>query len=417
MRIAFAVQAFPELSETFIVRHVVGLLDRGHDVTVFSHRRPRGGLVHETFHEQKLEERVHYVQPADSGARRLGAEVMALLEVVRTSSTARYLVTDSPRRIGGFRPMLLAIRALRRYPPPDVIHCHFGDLALGYRFAKALWRVPLIASFYGYDVSKYPRTHGKDVYEPLFREAAAIVALGPSMAERLEALGCPADRLVIVGIGVDPARFSFRERGGRNDGEAVRLLTVARLVEKKGIEYALVAIARVRARHPNLRYDVIGDGPRRKALEEQANNLGLSECVFFHGQRTEAGVRQAMEEADLFILPSVTTADGDEEGTPTVLMEASSTGLPILSTRHSGIPEVVIDGHTGYLVPEGDSVSLAERLEDLLDDPSSWASLGRAGRRHVARTYDQALLSEKLERVYKAAIESHSAAVSVEVRT
>jgi len=408
LRIAFIVEAFPELSETFIVRHAIGLLDRGHDVTIFSHLRPQSDLLHESFREQELRERVRYVQPAGRRVTRTGAELMALLEIARAFSAVRFLVGDSPRRIGGLRSMLLAIRALRSWTPvPDVVHCHFGDLALGYRFAKALWRVPLVASFYGYDVSKYPRVHGDRVYEPLFREAAAVIALGPSMVDRLETLGCPADRLEIVGIGVDTKHFPFRERTGRIDGQPVRLLTVARLVEKKGIEYALEAIAQVQARHPNLRYDIIGDGVRREALEEQANRLGLGDCVFFLGARTEAGVRQAMEEADLFLLPSVTAADGDEEGTPTVLMEASSTGLPVLSTHHSGIPEVVIDGVTGYLVPEGDSVALAERLGNLLDHPSTWASLGRAGHRHIARHYDQKVLSERLEGVYRTVLGSH----------
>ena len=406
MRIAFVVEAFPELSETFIARHAVGLLDRGHDVTIFSHRRPRTGLVHESFRERGLEGRVCYVQPKERGALGLAEALSALLEVPRALSAARFLIGDSPRRLGGLRPMLLAIRALRRRPAPDVVHCHFGDLALGYRFARSLWRVPLVASFYGYDVTKFPRGR-EQIYEPLFREAAAVVALGPSMAARLEAMGCPADRLEIVGLGVDTTAFAFRERTARGDGGPVRLLTVARLVEKKGIEYALEAIAKVAAHHPHLRYDVIGDGPRRQALEDRANRLGLGDRVFFHGARTEAGVRQAMEDADLFILPSVTAADGDEEGTPTVLLEASSVGLPVLSTRHSGIPEVVLDGLTGYLAPEGDPVTLAENLGRLLDDPLSWGSLGRAGRRHVVRHYDQAVLSERLEAVYRKILEAH----------
>lgn len=406
MRIAFVAEAFPELSETFIARHAVGLLDRGHDVTIFSHRRPQSRLVHESFRERGLQERVRYVQPAERGALGLGEALLTLLEVPRALPAARFLMDDSPRRLGGLRPMLMAIRALRRWPAPDILHCHFGDLALGYRFARALWRIPLVASFYGYDVTKFPRGR-KHVYEPLFRAAAAVVALGPSMASRLEAMGCPADRLEIVGLGVDTTRFAFRERTARRDGGPVRLLTVARLVEKKGIEYALEAIARVGVRHPNLTYDVIGDGPRRKALAERANRLGLGDRVFFHGARTEAGVRQAMEDADLFLLPSVTATDGDEEGTPTVLLEASSVGLPILSTRHSGIPEIVIDGVTGYLAPERDPVTLAENLTKLLNDPSSWCSMGRAGRQHVVRNYDQTVLSERLEGVYRRVLKAH----------
>src|SRR5437868_13294812 len=147
----------------------------------------------------------------------------------------------------------------------------------------------------------------------------------------------------------------------RSASDAPRLLTVARLVEKKGVDDALRAVAAVRFRHPGLRYDVVGDGPLRGGLEALAGELGLGDAVIFHGARYADAVREMMDAANVFVLASRTAGDGDEEGTPNVLLEAQACGLPILSTTHSGIPEVV-DPQAGVLVAEGDPAALARAL-------------------------------------------------------
>jgi colanic acid/amylovoran biosynthesis glycosyltransferase len=179
----------------------------------------------------------------------------------------------------------------------------------------------------------------------------------------------------------------FRERRIA-PGEPVRVLTVGRLVEKKGIDLGIQAVATVRSRGVELRYDVVGEGPLREPLDELVRNLGLADVVRLHGARDGPYVRKRLAEAHLFLLPSRTAANGDQEGTPVSLMEAQACGLPILSTRHSGIPEVVAGGQSGLLVPEGEAEALAEGLLTLLARADDWPEMGRRGREHVAREYD-----------------------------
>jgi colanic acid/amylovoran biosynthesis glycosyltransferase len=305
-----------------------------------------------------------------------------------------------PATIGEAAIRLQRMQALRGAKRPDIVHCHYGEVGLGYRFLGRFWSAPLVVSFYGYDCSSLPRAMGDGLYRPLFRLADSVIVLSEAMRERLLSLGCPPALLHVHPLGVDTSRFAFRKRN--SPGEVVRILTVGRLVEKKGIEFALRAVAQVVPDYTKLRYDIIGDGPLRDSLERLSRALQLEHVVRFLGPVEEAGVAEAMDRADLFVLPSITAADGDEEGTPTVLIEASSCGLPIVSTRHAGIPEVVVDGISGFLVPERDVPALAERIRLLLERPERWAALGRAGRRHVESHFDTRVLSRRMEAHYAA---------------
>jgi colanic acid/amylovoran biosynthesis glycosyltransferase len=180
----------------------------------------------------------------------------------------------------------------------------------------------------------------------------------------------------------------------------VKLLTVARLVEKKGLAPSIRAVARVRANHPNLRYDIVGEGPLRGELERLIGSQGLSGIVTLHGAREGEQVRKMMEQAHLFVLGSMTAADGDQEGTPVSLLEAQACGLPVLSTDHAGISEIVLPGRSGVLVPEGDETRLAEGLADLLAHPEAWPSMGREGRTLVETSHDRDRQVRRLVALY-----------------
>lgn len=399
MRIAFFVRVFPSLSETFILNQVTGLLDRGHEVVIYSETRPKSMLTHAVVDEYGLRDRTRYLDVTT-------ADGLSVADVL----TGAHLAVRAPgalpalrrRRAAPFGGRLRVLRLLERLGVDesfDVLHAHFGDVALRCRFARFRWPVPFVASFYGFDCSALPALRGGDVYDPLFDEADGVTVLSGPMRQRVRHLGCPDDRIREHHIGVDLDAFSFRERGTDTEGRAIRLLTVARLVEKKGVEYGLRAVAALQ--DENLNYTVLGDGPLRAALEALAESLGITDRVDFRGAADQRAVREAMDAADLFMLPSVTASDGDQEGTPTVLMEAGAAGLPVISTLHAGIPEVVLDGLTGRLVAERDAAALAEALRDLLDAPDRWAVIGRAARDHIAKHYDARRLVGQLEGLYR----------------
>ena len=402
MRVAFFVPSFPETSETFILRQVTGLLDRRHEVRIFAYRTAMGGPVQEAVTTYHLDELVRVLP----NRRDVSAQVGVSAE--RPPGSRRW-PRPSPRvvgclrqhyadRMGGWNTLLRTLAMLGEERPFDVVHCHYGDIGLRYAVAARLWRAPLIVSFYGYDCSALPLERGARVFEPLFREAHAVTVLSHHMASRLQVLGCPPGLLRRVPLAVDPAMRKPRADAARHAGP--HLLTVARLMEKKGIQFALHALGLVIDEFPGVEYEIVGAGPLLGELQDLTRTLGLEHNVRFVGAQSQAYVGEALHRADVFLLPSVTAANGDEEGTPTVLLEAALCGIPVLSTLHAGIPDIVQDETSGYLVPERDPDALAARLRALLREPERRRAMGEAGRRYAEAHHATSVVAKRLEQIY-----------------
>jgi colanic acid/amylovoran biosynthesis glycosyltransferase len=409
LRVAAFVPSFPELSETFILRQIVGLLDRGHDVRVFAHEAGTPRPTHAGVERHELTRRTRVLSADAPVARAAGGRATP-------GAFLRCLTPARARASGGWGALVRTLGALRGEAPFDVVHCHYGVTGLRYGVAARLWRAPLVVSFYGYDASRYPRERGEHVYEPMFAAAQRVTSLSAHMDDRLRALGCPLDKLRRVPLPVDASSEDVAPAASHRSGASprldtparnddaqreVRLLTVARLVEKKGIDVALRALGSLRDELPAVRYDVIGDGPMRAELEALAVSLGIADRVRFAGPVANDAVQQAMRDADLFVLTSLTAASGDEEGTPTVLIEAAYAGLPVLATRHAGIPDIVADGESGMLVTENDPAALADGLRTMLASRERWPAMGEAGRRLIIeRGHLTADVAARLEALY-----------------
>jgi colanic acid/amylovoran biosynthesis glycosyltransferase len=197
-------------------------------------------------------------------------------------------------------------------------------------------------------------------------------------------------------MGIDPGRFPFALRE-RRQGSLLRVLTVGRLVEKKGVDLGLAAVATLAAQGVIVHYDIVGDGPLRASLEVAAGRLGLGGRVVFHGWQNQAAVARLMAGSDVLLAPSRTDSAGDQEGIPVTLMEAMASGLPVVSTRHSGIPELIDHGVSGWLAEEGDVAGLIEGLARLEGDPYLALRFGRAARERIAADYDVVRLNARLE--------------------
>lgn len=294
-----------------------------------------------------------------------------------------------------FRPLPAGALAGAR-----VLHAHFGEAGVACLPLLGAGAPPLITSFYGLDAAQIAqRPYGRWRYRRLFGSGAAFTAVSEAMRRQLVALGAPAARVHVVRLGLDPDAIPFAPRRWPADGH-VQLLTCGRLVEKKGTRYAIEALALLRDRFPAVTLTVAGDGPLRPALQGLALQLGVAQRVRFAGALPSPAVLELMAESHLFVLPSVVAADGDQEGTPVVLIEAQASGLPVLATRHAGIPEVVLDGESGLLAPERDAPALAALLAQLLDHPQRWASFGAAGHAHVRAVFDVRDVAARLEALY-----------------
>ena len=293
-------------------------------------------------------------------------------------------------------------RVLRR-ERPALIHAHFGPAGLEMLpLARAL-RIPLVVTFHGYDASMLLRDerYCRDLRR-LF-QYAHVVAVSNRMRERLLGLGADPQRTRTHYIGAPVEEFALVDREAiaakRLAGERIRLLQVSNFVEKKGHRYTLEAFRQVLERHPKCELTLAGDGPLRPEIERQARSLGVQEHVFFVGKVSKERVIPLMAESDLFLHHSVTGLNGDEEGIPTVLMEAMATGLPVVSTRHAGIPELVESGVTGVLVAERDVLAYASAICELLEGVQP--EMGHRAAAFVRKHFDLERQNAELAKLYR----------------
>lgn len=398
MRIAIFVSEFPALSETFVMRQVVGLLERGHDVTVFADR-PRGEpLTHPDFEHYGLRRRTRYLgMPANRVLRVLAAAGHLLRHPGRAGRLLRTLnVIRHGRDAAGLRLFFWAARLLPE-PPFDVLHCHFGPVGGMVGVLRDIGAVQglLATTFHGADLTACLRERPA-MYRHLMRDGDLFLPISEYLRKRLLKLGCEPSRLAVLRMGVDLDRFVERPRS-RVDTGPLKVLTIGRLVEKKGVADGLRAVAWARRRGVELRYTIVGDGPLRGQLEALAGELGIADAVRFRGWQMQDAIVEALYEHDVLLAPSVTAPDGDQEGIPVTLMEAMATGMPVVSTRHSGIPELVEDGRSGLLAAEGDHAALADALIRLSDSAELARSLGSAARLRVAAVHDADALDDQLD--------------------
>lgn len=402
MKIALFVNEFPSSSETFIQSQMTGLLDRGHEVTIYTGKIRRDLSIHEDLKKYDLLGRTICVAIPQN----------KFIRVVRGLKYILKLVTKNPwpilRSLNIFRyhvkaaslTLLYQVSPFLENGPYDIIHCQFGALAPQGLCLKQIVAGPtkLLTSFRGYDASLY--VHGNPgIYDEVFKEGELFLPVSHSLKKRIIDQGCPEERIVVLPSGIDCEKLTYSTRTVPQ-GKPTRVMTIARLVEKKGISDAIEAIARVVASGRCVTYDVVGDGVLRDNLERLIEERGMQSHIRLLGRKTHDDVIRLLQGAHILIAPSMTAANGDQEGIPNVLKEAMALGLPVVSTRHSGIPELVEDGVSGYLVNERDVDALAERLSYLIDHPEKWADMGRAGRARVETYYDIKTLNDRLVKLY-----------------
>jgi colanic acid/amylovoran biosynthesis glycosyltransferase len=413
MRIAFLVGDFPVLSETFIVNKITGLMERGHQVDIYGHCPENLSKVHPNVEKFKLISHTYYQPklPRNYFWRFLKALWLILVNFHKSPlllwRSLNFL--QYGRRASSLRLLYSVIPFLNKREPYDIIHGQFGCYGVDGMILREIGAIEgkLVTSFRGSDISKYIQKNGERVYDELFIKGDLFLANCEFFRKKAIKLGCPPEKISVQGSGIDCAAFPFCPRHIQPN-EIIRLVTVGRLVEKKGIEYSIRAVAKIADIYPNIEYQVIGNGHLREYLEQLIKSLNVTDKIQLVGWKNQTEIVEILQRSHLFIAPSVTSTDGDQDAPVNTLKEAMLMGLPVISTYHGGIPELVQDGISGFLVPERDDNAIAEKLIYLLQHPEIWPQLGTAGRQYVEAHYDNNKLNDQLVRFYQQLITNNA---------
>ncbi|MFC1792147.1 glycosyltransferase [Planctomycetota bacterium] len=280
----------------------------------------------------------------------------------------------------------------------DVVLVEYGMTGLGVMNACERANIPFIVHFHGYDA--YSRRYLKrysESYRLMFKKAAAIIAVSKDMVEQLISLGAVREKISYIPSGADPDLFADATPG--KSGPI--FVSVGRFVDKKAHYLTLLAFKKVNERFPHAKIIFAGDGPFLEICKEIANAYGLNGSVTFLGSVSHEKVAEIMRMARAFVLHCITPDSGNSEGTPNVIMEASAMGLPIVSTKHAGIMDVVVHGETGFLVAERDVDAMAEYMAKLLENPKQAEKMGQEGRERIKQYFTIQISSEKVWQLIK----------------
>jgi colanic acid/amylovoran biosynthesis glycosyltransferase len=306
---------------------------------------------------------------------------------------------DTPWRISaGELRRLLAVLDQQK---AELLHVYFGHIAVHLLPLVTQWARPTVVSFHGADVMV-------DMHKPAYRsatrevleKASLVLARSQSLGKALIQLGCPSDKLRIQRTGIPTADLPFRQRCWPSATGEWRLLQACRLVEKKGLATSLRAFAQFHREFPKSKLTIAGEGPLHETLLALAKDLEIADTVHFAGFLSQSELRQLYYESHIFLQPSETGPDGNQEGVPNAMLEAMATGLAVFATSHGGIPEAVRDGENGVLVNERDTKGLACRLTKMASQPQMLEALARSAAETVRREFDQQEQTAKLEDIY-----------------
>ena len=397
MNIAFIVDEFPSISQTFVLNQITGLLERGHEVDVYArHVRSeqqqhadvlRYGLLERTRKLTCPNDRwVRFIGGVDLCARKLRVNPRA---VCRSLNVFRYGRTAAS--------LTLLFESAPFFRSYDIVHCQFGHNGrFGARLKELGLQKKLVVTFHGWDIRKGV-SEGGAIYSDVWDQADCLIAISEYNREHLLRLGGDPEKIVYHPVGIDCKRFCCKRQPARAPGDPVRILSVARLVKDKGLEFGLRAVQQLRCQRPDiaLRYDIIGEGALRPSLQRLIDDLALGECVRLLGARSQDEVIAALQASDILLAPSLA------EALPVSLMEAHAAGLPVVATRVGSVHQIVRDGVSGFLVAPGDAAGLCGPLLELSDHSEMRIEMGRQGRRHVEHHYNIDRLNDRLVGLYQ----------------
>lgn len=396
MNIAFIVDEFPSISQTFVLNQITGLLDRGHQVDVFTRELKPGDQQHPDVARYRLLERTYSLScPSDRWTRVTSGAVL-FVRKMRANPRAALGSLNLFRYGKGASSLTLLFQTAPFFREYDILHCQFGHNG---RFGAILKKLglqkKLVVTFHGYDI-RAGIEGGGSLFGDLWDEADCLIAISNYNRDHLLRFGGDPEKIVYHPVGIDCKRFSCKRLVGRKR-KFVRLASVGRLVKEKGLDFGIRAVDQLRQEYPqlNFSYNIIGEGPLRRDLQRLIDHLGMQSTVRLLGAKSQDEVIAELSESDIVVAPSLA------EALPVSLMEAHAVGLPVVATRVGSVDQIVGDSISGFLVPPGDVDALCHRLAELIADPHKRVEMGRRGRHHIEVHYDIDRLNDRLVSLYQ----------------
>ncbi len=399
MNIAFIIEEFPALSETFILNQITGLLDLGHKVNIFAITNPGDKKIHQDVKKYDLMDKTHYLPQIPKNI--IIRFLKALLLIIKNLHRNPGLITNALNFLKNgkgslsFRNLYFVIPFLDE--DYDIIQCHFGPNGnIGARLKQIGIKGKLVTMFHGYDIRLGLR-EGKDIYSQLFELGDTFLSISDYNRRNLILLGADPEKIIFHPVGIDTDKYPFKWNSAQAEySKDITIITVARLCEGKGLQYGIRAIRKLLDQKPglHLKYNIIGVGPLENQLNSLVRELDLNTVVHFLGPMEEEEVRRNLQLAHIFLLPSIA------EALPVVLMEALSTGLPVVATTVGSISQLIMNEKTGFLVPPKDIDALSDRLIYLIENPELWPQMGQRGCELIKKNYDIKILNKQLTQIY-----------------
>ncbi|MBC1937130.1 colanic acid biosynthesis glycosyltransferase WcaL [Listeria grandensis] len=398
MKVLFLVSSFPALSETFILNQITGFIDRGIDVEIVAWNKAVNQKNHPEIEKYSLLEKTHFLNNSSTKSKRFFGGMKLASRCVWKAPKA----TCQAFNYRKYGKMIFTVRFLYALPyflerkEFDAVICHYGPsgIVAAYLQDQALLPKNTMTFFHGNDITTFVKKHGMKVYDSLFSTDIKLLPVSNQFARLLKAYGADSKQIKVHRMGIDLEKFHPVALSELS--ETIHFLSIGRLTEKKGMDVAIKTIGELKKRGFKVSLEIIGEGPLRHELESLIAYESLEAEVTLLGWQSQSEVNQAIEKADFVLQLSKTAADGDKEGVPVALMETMARGKLVISTEHSGIPELITNGSSGWLVAEDNVFETVNKMIEVMNKPEIWPQISQQAREKISSEFNIAKLNDDL---------------------
>ncbi|MCK5510467.1 glycosyltransferase [Candidatus Parcubacteria bacterium] len=406
-KIAFFIGAFPAISESWFIEQLAGLIDMGAKIDIFSFKKGGKGNISEKVQKYDLINKTTYLEYPNSWFKRISIGLYFFLKIILLKPSVifnYYIYTRSNKQKFTLKYLFWIGPIVNKINNYYLIHCHFGMIGNRFLIIRKILKLKqkIVVTFYGQDSSKYIQQKGLRVYDNLKRESSYFLLMTQEMKERFVKLEFPVEKLLVhyTGVNMDNYIFNFKTFKRPN---VFRIITVGRFVEKKGLEDALRAIKIAVKEYNNIELNIVGGGEKeyKDKLMKMVSEMGLEKNVKFLGLLPHQETISLFRKMHVMLQMSKRAKNGDTDDLPFVILESQASGLPVITTRHVGIPDGICDKKTGYIVREGDYNEASEKIMYLINNPELLQNFSYSAAKFVKNKFDLKKLNQKLIFLYK----------------